>query len=72
MLANSTLATVAEELAGLVSQQHSSTDEMLRLADAIRAEMQAEEDALCRHLDEMFDGHTFTLDCALESRIGAW
>ena len=72
MLANSTLATVAAELASLVSQQRSSTSEMLSLADAIRAEMEAEEDALSRHLDEMFDGRTFTMDCALESRIGMW
>ena len=72
MLANSTLATVAAELASLVSQQRSSTSEMLSLADAIRAEMEAEEDALSRHLDEMFDGWQFTMDCALEGQIGAW
>lgn len=46
--------------------------DVLALAKRIQAEMEAEEEALCRHLEEMHDGAAFTADCALESRIGAW
>ena len=42
------------------------------LAMAVKAEMEAEEAAFCAHLEAMFDGRAFTLDCALESQIGAW
>ena len=42
------------------------------LAMAVKAEMEAEEEAFCRHLEAMFDGRAFTMDCALESQIGAW
>ena len=42
------------------------------LAMAVKAEMEAEEEAFCRHLEEMYDGWQFTMDCALEGQIGAW
>ena len=42
------------------------------LAMAVKAEMEAEEAAFCAHLEAMFDGRAFTMDCALESQIGAW
>ena len=42
------------------------------LAMAVKAEMEAEEEAFCAHLEAMFDGRAFTMDCALESQIGAW
>ena len=42
------------------------------LAMAVKAEMEAEEEAFCRHLEAMYEGMQFTMDCALESRIGAW
>lgn len=41
-----------------------------KLALAIKAEMESEEEALCRHLDEMFDGMAVMRDAALER--GVW
>ena len=46
--------------------------QLRNLAMAVKAEMEAEEAAFCAHLEAMFDGRAFTMDCALESQIGAW
>ena len=40
------------------------------LAMAVKAEMEAEEEAFCRHLEEMFDGMAVMRDAALER--GVW
>ena len=52
--------------------EHPQDRKLRNLALAIKAEMEAEEEAFCAHLEAMFDGRAFTMDCALESQIGAW
>lgn len=52
--------------------EHPQDRTLRSLALAIKAEMEAEEAKMVAHLEEMFDGRAFTMDCALESRIGAW
>lgn len=52
--------------------EHPQDRTLRSLALAIKAEMEAEEEAFCAHLEEMYDGWQFTMDCALEGQIGAW
>ena len=69
------VATIVENLGEQPDPMYrdSKFEQTLRsLAMAVKAEMEAEEAAFCAHLEAMFDGRAFTMDCALESQIGAW
>ena len=78
MTSNTVSALVDEIVSNLGEQpdpmyRDSRFESTLRtLALSIRQEMEAEEAAFCRHLEAMYDGWQFTMDCALEGQIGAW